>query len=141
MASNIQQGFPKVSAPFVDDKTFIITSPWYQLLITLWNRTFLSAVQTGIVAAGTRIDTATALMADWNEVTIVPVGSGVVCPTLNIGQEIVVINAGASALNVYPDPSYSIDSLAQAVPYVLGVGKMQELRCMARSRLRSTQLG
>lgn len=140
MASNIQQGFPKVSAPFVDENK-VITSPWYQLLITLWNRTFLSAVQTGIVAAGTRIDTATALMADWNEVAVVPVGSGVVCPTLNIGQEIVVVNADGNALNVYPDPSYSIDSLAQAVPYVLAAGKMQELRCFARARLRSTQIG
>lgn len=141
MASNIQQGFPKVSAPFVDDKTFIITSPWYQLLITLWNRTFLSAVQTGIVAAGTRIDTATPLMADWNEVTVVPVGSGVVCPTLNVGQEITVVNADGNALNVYPDPSYSVDSLAQAVPYVLAAGKQQIFKCMARTRLRSTQLG
>lgn len=140
MAPNIQQGFPKVSAPFVDQNQ-VITSPWYQLLITLWNRTFLSAVQTGIVAAGTRIDTATPLMADWNEVTVVPIGSGVVCPTLNTGQEITIVNAGANALNVYPDPSYSIDSLAQAIPYVLAAGKMQELRCMARTRLRSTQLG
>lgn len=140
MASNIQQGFPKVSAPFVDENK-VITSPWYQLLITLWNRTFLSAVQTGIVAAGTRIDTATPLMADWNEVGTVPLGAGVVCQTLNIGQDVVVVNAGANALNVYPDPSFSIDLLAQAIPYVLGVGKMQEFRCMARARLRSTQLG
>lgn len=140
MASNIQQGFPKVSAPFVDENK-VITSPWYQLLITLWNRTFLSAVNVGIVAAGTRIDTATPLMGDWNEIGTVPVGSGVVCPTLNIGQEIVVINAGANALNVYPDPSYSIDSLSQATPYVLAAGKMQELRCMARARLRSAQIG
>jgi hypothetical protein len=141
MASNIQQGFPKVSAPFVDGKTLIITSPWYQLLITLWNRTFLSASNVGIVAAGTRIDTATPLKGDWNEVGTVPSNSGVVFPTLHIGQEIVVINAGANALNVYPDPSYSIDALAQAAPYVLAAGKMQVLRCVARTRLRSMQLG
>lgn len=33
-----QQAFPRLNTPFVDDKD-MIGIPWYQLLITLWNRT------------------------------------------------------------------------------------------------------
>jgi endosialidase-like protein len=36
---NVQQGFPTISAPFVDLKTGQLTQTWYQLLIALWNRT------------------------------------------------------------------------------------------------------
>lgn len=35
---NLNQGFPNVSAPFVE-KGGNISRPWYQLLVTLWNRT------------------------------------------------------------------------------------------------------
>jgi hypothetical protein len=34
-----QQGFPQISAPFLDQKTGIINQTWLQLLIALWNRT------------------------------------------------------------------------------------------------------
>lgn len=34
-----QQGFPQINAPIADPKTGRATQPWYQLIITLWNRT------------------------------------------------------------------------------------------------------
>lgn len=34
-----QQGFPQLNAPIADPATGRITQPWYQLVITLWNRT------------------------------------------------------------------------------------------------------
>lgn len=142
MAAQLQ-GFP--TAPLADPNTGIITAAWRQFLVTLWNRTYISRVATGIVAAGTRIDTATPINADWNEVTLVPSGSGVGLPALTAGQGIIVINAGANSLNVYPASSYMIDALSTGAPYVLASGKMQWFRTIAatssQGRMRSMQLG
>lgn len=53
-----QQGFPQISAPFVDSATGLINQTWLQLLIALWNRTGQGpgdiidiTVYTGLVAA------------------------------------------------------------------------------------------
>jgi hypothetical protein len=149
MTSTIQQGFPKLSTPLAtidpDTNEIRITMEWLRLLLALWNNAYAFQVKTGIVAAGTRIDTATPIQADWNEVATVPANSGVVMLQLAPGQDVIVWNAGANALNVYPDPTYSIDTLAVGAPYVLAVGKMQWFRTVAvtsgSGRMRSMQLG
>lgn len=38
MANDLQNGFPQLNTPFVDDKN-LLTVPWYRFLISLWNRT------------------------------------------------------------------------------------------------------
>src|SRR5690348_16608259 len=52
--SNQPQGFPQITAPLVDQRGYA-SQPWYQLFITLWNRTGGGSggatVQTGTLLA------------------------------------------------------------------------------------------
>ena len=56
MASE-QNAMPQLNTPLVDNRTGIISIPWYRLLITLWNRT-------GGAVGATNVPTG--LMADWS---------------------------------------------------------------------------
>ena len=68
---------------------------------------------------------ATNLGADNNRFTTVPAGGGCIIPPLNPGDNIIVINAGANALALYPPPGAQLNalgvnaaySIATATPY------------------------
>jgi hypothetical protein len=76
---------------------------------------------TGLTAAGTTQDTALALTNMINVISTTPSGSGVILPN-SIGSMVVVINAGANALNVYPVSGAAIDSLGTNAAFSLSVG-------------------
>ena len=65
-----------------------------------------------VSAAGNSQGTATALSSDYNIVTSVSAGQGVILPATTVGRRIIVINKGANTLTVYPAVSSTIDSLS-----------------------------
>lgn len=65
-------------------------------------RGLILPVAGGLVAAGADQRTATPLTAVVNEVVTVPAGTGVSLPEPVAGQTLVVFNAGAVTLSVYP---------------------------------------
>lgn len=87
---------------------------------TLTNKTLTTPALNGAVvnnnnavsAAGTTQGTATALTVDYNVVTTVAAGAGVVLPTATAGRRIVIVNKGANVLTIYPATSAYIDALA-----------------------------
>lgn len=101
-----------------------------------------ATVGTAITAAGATQATATALTKDWNEVTTVAAGTGVVMPALSAGQEeCVVFNRGANALKVYPNGVAAIDALGASVAYSVPVGKSQTFRAVSAVQIYSDQPG
>lgn len=58
-------------------------------------------IGTGISAAGTSVSDATALTTDYNVVSTVAAGAGVVLPSGFAGDEVSVLNTGANPLLVY----------------------------------------
>jgi hypothetical protein len=75
-------------------------------------RVAFKSLATGISAAGTTQGTATALTKSFNEVTTVAASAGVILPSPEAGEIVVVANQGANALNVYPASGHSINSLS-----------------------------
>ena len=75
------------------------------------------SVGTGISAAGTTQGTATALTKEFNVVSTVASGAGVVLPTAVAGMRITVINTSANALLVYPASTGIINSAAANAAY------------------------
>lgn len=71
----------------------------------------IETLATGLVAAGTTQATGLVLVAVNNIVATTAASTGVVLPTI-VGQEIMVINRGASTLNVFPPLGAQIDSVA-----------------------------
>jgi hypothetical protein len=112
-------------------------------------------VVVGIAAVGNSQATAQLLTGDWNYVETVPSGTGVIIPIMgsagslapSVGTDIIVFNADANPLNVYPpnvkvaSGPVQIDALAPNAPYVLAVGKMQWFRQVKPTLLKSMQLG
>lgn len=82
--------------------------------------------QTGITAAGTTSGTATALTRNFCEVTTTAAGTGVRLPAAAAqsitGARIVVWNAGANTLNVFPMPSGQINALGADVADTIAAG-------------------
>lgn len=115
------------------------------LLIALFNRTGqgtgLPSVSIGLSAKGTTQADAMILASDWNSIDTVPANSGVIIPVLAVGADCIVWNAGANALKVYPPVGSQIDALAVNAAYSLSTGKMQWLRCLSSTAMRSMQLG
>jgi hypothetical protein len=70
-----------------------------------------------ITAAGTTQAGATALTSQFNVVTTVPVGSGVVLPTAVAGNHCIVRNSGANPLLVYPAGTAQINLLAASAAF------------------------
>lgn len=85
---------------------------------------------TEITAAGTTQGTATAITAATNNVTTVAASTGVILPVPFAGDEVVVVNNGANALNVYPQSGSTIGDLASNAPSVLAVGRVLTLRAV-----------
>ena len=75
------------------------------------------SVATGISAAGTVQGNATSITKDFNVVSTVASGAGVVLPTAVAGYRITVINTSANALLVYPAVNGIINSQAANAAY------------------------
>ena len=73
-----------------------------------------TSITSSISAAGTTQGTATTLNTDYNVVSTVASGSGVVLPTAAspFGRAVTVVNRGANALLVYPATGAAIDGAA-----------------------------
>lgn len=79
---------------------------------------------TGISAAGSDNTDATQLVADFNVVTTVGSGEGVLLPDVEAGSDITVINGDTNALLVYPPSGGQINDLtATTAGVTIGAGK------------------
>lgn len=74
-------------------------------------------VANNLTAAGTTQATAVALAADQNRFTTVGASSGAILPAMNPGDEMSVINTGASALSLYPPVGAQINALGNNAAY------------------------
>lgn len=145
MIQNNAQNFPPQQSPVVDEKR-LTTVPWSNFFQSLWQRTgagtgISNKVMTGLTATGLTQATALKLTTDWNEVDTVAANSGVMLPSLQPGQPVMVFNGGANALLVYPATGIQIDALGVNVAYSLATGKTQIFNCWTTILIRSTQLG
>ncbi len=101
-----------------DDNFTLKVSPdgsaWLDALkiIAATGRVAFKSIATGISAAGTTQGTATAITKSFNEVTTVSVSQGVVLPSPEAGEILLVANQGANALNIYPASGHSINNLS-----------------------------
>jgi hypothetical protein len=76
----------------------------------------------GIIAAGTTQATAAQLpLTEMNRLTTVAVGSGIMLPPAVPGLDIIVVNHGANAVQVYGQPGDTINDVVSAT----GVSQMQ----------------
>ena len=91
-----------------------------------------------VSAAGTAIGDATALTSDYNIVTTVASGAGVILPVATVGRRVIVVNRGANALNIYPVALSSIDLLAASAPISLPVNGWVEVNAATITRWYST---
>ncbi len=78
---------------------------------------FIRSVNASVSAAGSTQGTGTALTREFNRVSTVTSGSGVVLPTAVAGMAIVIVNTSANSLLVYPATGAAINSLATNVGY------------------------
>jgi hypothetical protein len=80
------------------------------------------SVATGVSAAGTVQGNATAILKDFNVVSTVATGAGVVLPTAVAGMNIGVFNTSANAVLVYPAVNGIINSQSANASYSLAAG-------------------
>jgi len=78
---------------------------------------FIRSVSASVSAAGTVQGNATALTTEFNRVSTVVSGSGVVLPTATAGMAIAIVNSSANSLLVYPASGAAINSLATNAGY------------------------
>jgi hypothetical protein len=109
---NFPTNFPPPNTPIIDQQG-AMSNPGMAFFRALWNRTGqLNGTFTTsdvLSSTGTTQATALALISDWNNVTTVTAGSGVLLPALTMGQQIWVFNNDpANNLNVYPPSGASI---------------------------------
>lgn len=95
---------------------------------------FIHGVQTGISASGTTQGTATSLFKDFNVVSTVPAGTGVILPTTTGGFKITVINNGVNVLRVYPSTGAQINTSGTNTPYSLVSGGKLEFVSVTSSQ-------
>lgn len=125
----------------------VFTNAWYRWLLAIFNRTGGESGQPNqvaddLTATGTTQATALALAVDWNFVTAVPAGSGVILMSLQPGQEQRVYNLDpANTLKIYPADGCAIDADAVNGPYSLAAGKTQVFSAETITQYRSLQLG
>lgn len=82
-----------------------------------------SSVATGLTAAGSTQATALALTNDVNIFGTVAASTGAILPNYDIGDDLVVVNGGANALNVYPPVGHQINSGAANAAVSVPAGK------------------
>jgi len=78
---------------------------------------FVRSVSDSVSAAGSTQGTGTALTREFNRVSTVTSGSGVVLPSATAGMAIVIVNSSANSLLVYPASGAAINSLSTNVGY------------------------
>lgn len=100
-----------------------------------------TSVATTISAAGTTRADATALTKQTNNLTTVASGTGVILPASAAGQNIIINNAGASAVQVYGAGSDTIDGVAGTTGVPLTNAKRAIFLCVAANTYISAQLG
>lgn len=101
----------------------------------------IPSVQSTLIAVGHSQVTALQLQDDWNHIGTVLPGTGVQVPSLRVGQKIYIANDGGNPLAIYPPGGWTIDANAINGAYSLPSTKMQELRVIGPTTLRSLQLG
>jgi hypothetical protein len=89
---------------------------------------------TGLTAAGSTQTDALALTADVNLITTAAASTGARLPNYDVGDDILVTNAGASAMNVYPPTGHQINNLSANAALSLPVGKTGRYRRVAATR-------
>jgi hypothetical protein len=105
--------FPPSNTPIIDDKG-AMSIPGMAFFRALFNRTgqnngSLYSSSNTLSATGTTQADALVLTSDWNNVTTVVAGTGVLLPALTAGQTVWIFNNDpAQALNVYPPLGASI---------------------------------
>jgi hypothetical protein len=134
------------TSPLVDSQGIPILGYGRAFFLALFNRTgqgtgIVPIVSDPISATGATIADAFQLENDWNNVTNIPAGTGVAISSalsLQPGNDIWVMNAGAGDLNVYPpDTKTQIDALGAGGPYVLHPGKLRCFQCWASNQFYS----
>jgi hypothetical protein len=81
-----------------------------------------------VSAAGTVQGDATALTSDYNIITTVASGAGVILPTATVGRRIIIVNKDAAdAVKVYPATGAAIDALGSNTALSLPVSGWLEL--------------
>ena len=103
-------------------------------IIAATARVAFKSLATGISAAGTTQATATTLTASFNEVTTVAAGQGVILPTPEAGEIILLANQGASALNIYPASGHSINNLTSNSPVTVASNSSKLLFAISGSK-------
>jgi len=83
----------------------------------------LGSVATDLTAAGTTRADALQLAAESNNLTTVAASTGVILPVGVIGMKIMIINNGASTVQVYASASETIDGTAGATGVTLANAK------------------
>ena len=78
---------------------------------------FVRSVSASVSAAGTVQGNATALTTEFNRVSTVTSGSGVLLPSATAGMAIAIVNSSANSLLVYPATGAAINSLSTNVGY------------------------
>lgn len=79
--------------------------------------------QVGVVAAGSAQGTATAVSGDIVVVATTPLNAGIIIPPAENGAEMLVFNAGANALSVYPAVGGAISGGATNAAFSVPAGK------------------
>jgi hypothetical protein len=94
--------------------------------LTIGTGFFISSVSNGLASTGSTQPGALLLTRDINNVTSVPLNSGVLLPVAVGGMRIMIRNSGANSLNVYPQASAQINSLGNGGGFTLPVGAFLE---------------
>jgi hypothetical protein len=94
--------------------------------LTIGTGFIVHSVSNGLTSTGSTQPGALLLTRSINNVTSVPLNSGVLLPTAVGGERIMVRNSGANALNVYPQATAQINALGNGGGFTLPVGAFLE---------------
>jgi len=117
---------------------------WYANLGVGYSGSFSTVWQNaGISAAGTTQPGATALTAEYNQVTTVAAGAGVALPPALVGMQVTVSNQGANQLQVYGNNTAAdtINSIATGTGLSQGVGTIVVYTCAVAGNWESSAAG
>lgn len=107
---------------------FSVLATWWQLINRRYETDYnalAGAANSGITAAGTTQATAQALQGSVNVLTTVAANSGVSLPPFpSPTQQIMIVNAGAHTVKVYPPLAGQINALGTNAAFSLTNGKI-----------------
>jgi hypothetical protein len=115
-----------------------MANPFYYLLQALFQRTgtnsgVAQSIGTSISAAGGTQATATALSSNYNFIT--GGTGGVLLPTMQPGQSVVVFNQTSAAINVYPPTGAAINGLTVNAPISMPAGTNYTFICQSTTAI------